>query len=221
MAWVKPYLRNIQRLQLDQTKNESPDLLVSFESSMIEVEILARNPAKEGINNCILVHYLFRTRPEMSYMQEYQKGPIHLGRVEVNFRAYGWTDKEIKNYKRMREQEDFQLLGVIDASVKAAMESLGDELMRYLQEAGEEMEKPAEDNKLAIKTKSLANPYISVFKGFSELFSRKKTEAKKAPTKKTDVFKLGIERKIAADEAKLNMWMIYHDFKKIHNMLNW
>src|SRR3990167_479463 len=44
--WVKPYLKNIQRLQLDQSKTETPDLLVAFESSMIEVELLARKPAK-------------------------------------------------------------------------------------------------------------------------------------------------------------------------------
>ncbi|MBL7055193.1 hypothetical protein ISS05_05550 [Candidatus Woesearchaeota archaeon] len=222
MAWVKPYLRNIQRLQLDQTKNESPDLLVSFESSMIEVEILARNPAKEGINNCILVHYLFRTRPEMSYTQEYQRGPIHVGRIEINFRAYAWTDKEIDNYKKMREQEDFQLLGVIDSSVKAAMEALGDELMRYLREAGEEMENPSEDKRLAIKEKSSENPYISIFKGFSELFVGKKPEKKKEPKpKKTNVYKLDIARKAAGDDAKKKMWIIYHHFKKHHGMLNW
>ena len=156
----------------------------------------------------------------MSYVQEYQRGPIHVGRVEVNFRAYSWTDKQIEKYKRMREQEDFQLLGVIDASVKAAMEALGDELMRYLQEAGEEMEKPVEDKRVAIKTKSLATPYISVFKGFKELFGRK-AKAKKTPTKKTDIFKLEITRKKASDDAKLKMWDIYHHFKKHHDMLNW
>ena len=189
---------------------------------MIEVEILARNPAKEGINNCILVHYLFRTRPEMSYTQEYQRGPIHVGRIEINFRAYAWTDKEIDNYKKMREQEDFQLLGVIDSSVKAAMEALGDELMRYLREAGEEMENPSEDKRLAIKEKSSENPYISIFKGFSELFVGKKPEKKKEPKpKKTNVYKLDIARKAAGDDAKKKMWIIYHHFKKHHGMLNW
>src|SRR3990167_7476828 len=71
--WVKPYLRNIQRLQLDQTKTETPDLLVAFESSMIEVELLARKPGT--VNQCLLINYLFRTRQEMSYNQEYQRGP--------------------------------------------------------------------------------------------------------------------------------------------------
>ncbi len=66
MTWVKPYLKNIQRLQLDQSKTETPDLIIAFESSMIEVEILAVKPVKVrdvSINQCILLNYLFRTRP--------------------------------------------------------------------------------------------------------------------------------------------------------------
>lgn len=228
MAWVKPYLRNIQRLQLDQSKTETPDLIVAFESSMIEVEIMARKPAKDTeygehgkVNSVILQHFLFRTRPDMSYSQEYQRGPIHVGRIEINFRAYAWTDKEIENYKKMRDQEDFQLLGILDASVKAAMEALGDELMRYLQEAGEGMGKPAEDKKTLIKAKSLADPYISVFKGLSELLGKKKKEAKKTTTKKVNVLQLEIAKKAAEADAKLNMWNMYHHFKKNHGMLNW
>ena len=90
------------------------------------------------------MHYLFRTRPEMSYQQEgYQRGPIHVGRVQMNFRAYTWTDSQIESYKKYREREDFKLLELIDASVKAAMDALGDELMRYLFEAGEDFEKDA------------------------------------------------------------------------------
>src|SRR3989344_4888154 len=150
VSWVKPYLKNIQRLQLDQSRADTPDLIVAFESSMIEVEILAiKGKPEDKIKQCILMHYLFRTRPEMSYSQEYQRGPLHLGRVEMDFRAYAWNDKEIENYKKMREQEDFQLLGVIDGSVKAALEALGDELMRYLKEAGEEFEEKKEEKKPA------------------------------------------------------------------------
>ncbi len=221
MAWVKPYLRNIQRLQLDQSKTETADLLVAFESSMIEVEILARKPGK--VNECILIHYLFRTRPDMNYSQEYQRGPIHVGRVEIDFRAYSWTEKEIENYKKMREQEDFQLLGIIDASVKAAMESLGDELMRYLKEAGEGFEAISE--KKEPPKQSLLSPYTSVFKGFADMFtgfkvSKDVKEAKQKP-KREDAFAINKARSKAQSSAKSSMWTIYHHFKKHHEMLNW
>ncbi len=217
--WVRPYLRNIQRLQQDQSKTETPDLLIAFESSMMEVELLARKPGK--VNECLLIHYQFRTRPEMSYSQEYQRGPIHLGRVEIDFRVYAWTDKEIDNYKRMREHEDFQLLGVIDGSVKAAMESLGEELMRYLKEAGEEFG-PKPEKKM--EKASFMSPYTSVFKGFSELFGvakkAKRPEKPKQPSR-TSIMKLDIARKAAEKNAKSNAWTVYHHFKKQHGMLNW
>jgi len=221
MTWVKPYLKNIQRLQLDQTKTETPDLIVAFESSMIEVEILAVKPSGQ-INQCILMHYLFRTRPEMSYSQEYQRGPLHLGRIEMDFRAYTWTDKEIENYKRMREHEDFQLLGVIDGSVKAALEALGDELMRYLKEAGEEFEERKELPKAPLKR---TGPFMSVFEGFAELFTSFKMQKglkqkAKKPTQ-TDMMKMAISRKNAEDAVKKVMWNTYHHFKKQHDMLNW
>src|SRR3989338_119412 len=218
--WVRPYLRNIQRLQLDQSKTETPDLLVAFESSMIEVELLARKPGT--VNQCLLVNYLFRTRPEMSYNQEYQRGPIHLGRVEIDIRCYGWTNEEIENYKKMREQEDFQLLGIIDSSVKAAMESLGEELMRYLREAGEDMgAKPQQTER---KSSSFVSPYTSVFKGFSELFGKAKASKKQPKPKKpskTDLMKLSLARSKAETETKDTAWTIFHHFKKHHGMLNW
>ncbi len=225
MSWVKPYLKNIQRLQLDQQKTDTADLVVAFESSMIEVEILAVKPSKQSgpINECILLHYLFRTRPEMNYSQEYQRGPLHLGRVEIDFRAYAWTDKEIESYKKMREQEDFQLLGVIDGSVRAALEALGDELMRYLKEAGEEFEEKAEIPKAPPKR---AGPFLSVFEGFAELFTSFKASKKvnvKAPKKptQTDIMKKLLSKKNAEISAKRTMWTLYHYFKKQHDMLNW
>jgi hypothetical protein len=190
---------------------------------MIEVELLARKPTgpKEiGLNQCLLLRYLFRTRPEMTYSQEYQKGPLHLGRVEVDFRVYAWSNEEIENYKRMREQEDFQLLGLIDTSVKAAMESLGDELMRYLKEAGEEFGPKTE--KPEGKKPSFLSPYTSVFGGFKELFGSRKVKAARPKKKtKTQLMKESLARDDVADVAKATAWTIYHHFKKHHDMLNW
>jgi len=222
MTWVKPYLKNIQRLQLDQGRTDSPDIIVAFESSMIEVETLAIKPSSGGVNQCILMHYLFRTRPEMSYSQEYQRGPLHLGRVEIDFRAYAWSDKQIENYKRMREHEDFQLLGVIDGSVKSALEALGDELMRYLKEAGEEFEEKKEEPKKAVKR---AGPFLSVLGGFAELFTsfraRKEVRTSKKKPGQTAMMREAIAKSNAEASVKKLMWNVYHHFKKQHDMLNW
>ena len=218
--WVKPYLKNIQRLQLDTSRSDTPDLITAFEGSMIEVELLARKPGK--FNSCILIHYLFRTRPEMNYSQEYQRGPLHLGRVEIDFRSYAWTDKEVENYKKMKQQEDFQLLGLIDGSVKAALESLGDELMRYLEESGEEMI-PKENKKTEPPKK---NPYNQLFGSFNNLLAtfkspKKPMQPKQKKISSTEIMRASIEKKSTESSASKQMWDMYHAFKKQHGMLNW
>jgi hypothetical protein len=225
MVWVKPYLKNIQRLQMDQSKMKSPDLLTAFETSMIEIEIMAKKVGKdiklksgssEKVYQIILMHFLFRTRPEMSYQQEgYQRGPLHIGRVITTYRAYVWGEKEITNYKKMRELEDLKLLGLVDSSVKAAMEALGDELMRYLSEAGEELEPKKEPTK-----PNPVNKATSIFRTF--LNKRpKKAEVKPDLRTRQDVFLLDEARSKAKTDVKKSMWSIYHHYKKHHNMLNW
>ncbi len=232
MAWVKPYLKNIQRLMMDQSKAETPDILVAFETSMIEIEILAKKPHKTikvgakdtTINQVILMHFWFRTRPEMSYVQEgYQKGPLHVGRVQMTFRSYAWTEEDIMLYKKMRDKEDFKLLGLVDSSVKAAMEALGDELMRYLEEAGEEMKKKKEEKEETLPT--LVSPFANVYKGFRDMFTlykgvKKTTANPKRPTK-NDLYLLDSVKSDAEKAVKSSMWGIYHHFKKHHGMLNW
>jgi len=215
IAWVRPYLKNINRLQLDNKKTESPDLLVAFESSMTEVELLARKPGP--VNQVLLLSYMFRTRPDMNYSQEYNRGPIHVGRVELDIRVYSWTEKEIDEYKKMRELEDFELLGLVDESVKNAIESLGDELRRYLLEAGDDISSKTKIQEVQGKT------YGSFFKGFTEMFSSKgrpKVHKPHKPTR-TEIMKLEQARKDAENGAKANAWNLYHHFKKHHGMLNW
>ncbi|MFC1768345.1 hypothetical protein ACFLZX_01150 [Nanoarchaeota archaeon] len=216
MVWAKPYLKNIQRLALDQRKVDTADLVVAFETSMIEIEVLVRKPVKHDINEVILVHYLYRTRPEMNYSQEYQRGPVHVGRVMMDFRAYVWSDEQIKKYKSMREEEDFRLLEVIDSSIKAAMDAMGDELLRYLKEAGEDVgpKKPKE------VPKKYYGPFSAVLKSFSQTFSNPKAKTKPKKDRKKD-WERELAVKGAKPKVKKSTWGIYHHFKKHHQMLSW
>lgn len=139
MLWVRPYLKNIRRLIQDTDKKPSPHLIAAFEGSLIEIELLARKPIEDGkLYFCMDIHFLYRTRPEMLYHQEYQKGPLHLGRTMMTVRTYLWTMDHIEQYKKFRTRDDFDLLSLVDESVNEAMTSLGDELEKYLVEAGEE-----------------------------------------------------------------------------------
>ena len=230
ISWVKPYLRNIRRMSMhDMT--ESPELISAFEGSLIELEFLAkrfpstRNYAKriehnEVFYSVILARFDYRTKPQMNYMQEYQRGPLHIGSVDITLRAYAWDQKTIDKYKKMKEHEDLELLGHIDASVKAAMEALGDELESYLQEAGEKIEFPKEAKEPSAKDKAMqaVDPFTSVAKGFGELFGAFKS--KKTGPKKTKV-ELAAEKKLAQSSCKAALWQTYKNFKKNNGLLSW
>jgi hypothetical protein len=228
MTWVRPYLRHIRRLTLDEEKILTPDMVSAFEGSMVEVEFLAHKlpvddkskKQNSKYHSCILCHFLFRTRPSMSYQQEgYQRGPIHVGKLEVNMRAYVWTEEEIKNYVAMKKQEDFELMKSISGSVKAAMTALGDEIEGYLEEAGEAIKK----EKAAAEEKPATKPTFFKRVRAEFLGEKKKEEKPKKPKKQTSKQKLkdNAEIKLAKSTVKSTMFYVFKNFKKGHRMIMW
>ena len=169
MGWIKPYLRNIKRLRLDESKIQSADLIGAFEGSMVEIEVLCRKMMHETGSGpqqqhnvggyhyyfpCIILHFVFRTAPAMSYTAEgYQRGPLHTGKFDFTMRGYAWTEDQIENYRRMREEEDLELLSSVDETIKAAMDALGSELKNYLLLGGEEV---YEEEKKWLTSKDIA-----------------------------------------------------------------
>lgn len=215
MAWVKPYLKNIKRLQFQDSKAESADLVAAFEGSMVEIEVLGRYipEGNKEYYGCISLHFEYRTRPTLSYQQEgYQRGPIHVGETKITWRHYVWNDEDIKNYKSMREQEDMDLLSTVNGSVKAAMEALGDDLMGYLKEAGENVpgaEKEEKKEPLKPRLFGILSPKRSA-----------KPSAKSKP-KKPDKFKIEKEKAAASKAVRPLMWISYKNFKKAHGLVTW
>ncbi|MFC1753058.1 hypothetical protein ACFL96_06645 [Thermoproteota archaeon] len=211
MTWIRPYLKIIRRIQMDQEKTDSAKLISSFEGSLIEIETLALRPYAGGkvyaILNC---HFDYRSRPEMKYVQEgYQRGPIHVGRTIMTFRAYHWTKEQLEKYKLFRQREDFDLLGNIDASVQAAYNALGDELETYLAEAGEVIDKPGGQPEVP-KMPSVFDPFISIFKGVAELGGAFSSGGKKLSRK--EALEVEDAKKKAEDFAKTKL---YHFMKRI------
>ncbi|MFT4260817.1 MAG: hypothetical protein ACMXX9_00100 [Candidatus Woesearchaeota archaeon] len=232
MSWVKPYLRNIKRLSMNENQLDSPDLVASFESSVTEIEVLGIKPVpKSDYKSVVLMTYKFNTRPLMQFRQEYQQGAIHVGRGTVTMRSYGWTDHQIEMYKKMRDHEDRELLGLVDDQLKSAMEMLGDDLDNYIKEAegklAEEEEKEKQSKEKIDKNKlvkldssdSALSPFISVFKGLADIgfaFVPKSTFKKKVKPSgpKGDPGK-------AFKGAKTGMYMVYKNYKKSNGMLSW
>jgi len=166
MNWVKPYLRNIQRMHMDQTKMDTVHLINAFEGAMVEIEFLAVKKFNDFSNCVFSLHFDFRTRPEMKFVQEgYNRGPSHVGRTVFTVRPYVWTSGQIKRYRKFREKEDFELLASVDASVKAAYTALGDELEKYLAEAGENTVDDFGERKEAEKKREgILDPFIAIFR---------------------------------------------------------
>lgn len=221
MSWVKPYLNNVKRMTLDEGKLLSADLIGAFEGSVVEIEILAKRKFGDYYS-CILGHWFYRTRPAMSYQQEgYQRGPIHVGRAEMTLRAYVWTQEQIDAYKKIKDEQDLELLGSLDDSLKNAMDALGDDLKRYLEEAGEkfgEEEEPKEEP----KKPTVFDPFVSLFKGFGELTGafipkkQKQTRPSRAEKEK--------ENKNKKDAEKYALGMLYQaykNYKKAHKFIHW
>ncbi len=226
--WVKPYLRNIRKLQMHQGKFSSADLITAFENSLIEVEILFCRPFGNWFA-CVLVNFDYRTRPAMSYQQEgYQRGPLHAGKVQWISRGYVWDKTDIENYIKMKDEDAFELISIVDSSLKAAMEALGDELMGYLREAGEtfmgEEEPKVQKSKPKTSFGYFLDPFVSVGKGFMSIpkspIKKEKTEKSGGRASKTQGSDY-VDYTKAKSYVKKTQWDCYKNYKKAHKMLAW
>lgn len=241
--WIKPYLKHIKRLTPDLKSLDLPDMIAGMEQAMLEMEFLVRLKKKGNYIPVNIITFLYRTAPQMSYQTEYQRGPIHVGRTEMTFKAYAWKEEELDAYMKSKNEEELELLGSIDSSIQQALDSLGDELKKFLLEKGEKEEekekkekqtkwqkfytvltgKPVEKAKLKYKPGSALDPFISIFKGFGEMFeaftgfSRVLKGKEKGPSQ----WALNKEKKAAITTARKIIWVTYNIFKKAHGMVTW
>lgn len=221
--WLKPYLFAAKKLAGGDNQYVDPSIVSAFETSMMELELLARIPSKK-YHPCILLNIVYTTKPSMDFVQppNYQhRGPIHIGRMEVQLKGYSWSDKEYENYIKMKRDEEFQLLSDIDQSIGGIIDAMGEDLKAYLKEAGESIEeKKEEKNKEERKPNTIFEPFTSILKGFVDIgtvFFPKKTN-KKTPKIQIEESK---EAKAKAEKIvdKL-MFVVYNIYKKSHGMLS-
>jgi len=226
MGWVKPYLKHIKRLTMNEGQMQGPDLIGSFETSTTEVELIAYKPsAKNALNSVVLMSFEFSTKPVMQYRQDYQQGPVHIGRGKMTLRTYAWSDQQIKMYQKLRDTEDKELMGLVDDQLKSAMDMLGDDLDAYLKEAEESLEEkgpsaPLKKEKLKPVGGggSVFDPFIDVGRGFWEMGSLFVPNFKKSGAPKKGK---GEDVKKALKGAATGMWMVYNNYKKAHGLLSW
>ena len=223
MSWVKPMLKNIKRLQTGEKYRNNAELLSSMEGSMMEVELLAVRDKIGSHHPIIVAHFLYRTRAHMNFNNDYQRGPVHVGRVAITLRAYAWTPEQIDKYRKLREEEDLELIGMIDGSVEAAMDALGDELRNYLEEAEEEAnlperQKKEETEEKPVKGPGMMDPFVALGHGFKDIalapFPERNKKGKKSSSSPGNPGP-------ASGAATGSMWQVYKNYKAAHRMLKW
>jgi len=266
LEWIKPYLKNIKKLSMNGDLQDSQLIIGSIESGAVEFEVMLYMPIgtvkaphleinekdsekekqrkenelkKLKYNAVVLLHIQFQSSPKMNYHSKdswHQKGPEHIGRAQADIRAYGWSDKQIENYLKLKADEEIELLQAINYTLKDEGDLLGQDLKQILDEVRKDMgkktktenkedeDKPEEKNVL-----SVVDPFTSVGKGLKELFydpfavnkATKKTPELKGNKKfafDNHKFKLSKE---AEGKAKLFAWQVYKNYKKAHRMVTW
>ena len=228
--WIKPYLRNIKRLQDRESRATSADIVAAFENAVVDVEYLASKKLGKNYYSCILVTFECLTRPELLFHTDsyQQKGPIHVGRITITLRHYVWTEEQIEKYKQYRDKEGFDTVVNVDASLKEAMDALGSDVDAYLREMGEAIpereEKKIEEEKKRAEKEMLSGagePFKAVLSGFWDIFTAFIPIEKKEKKGKPSDEELKAEKKSVEKEGSDAMAGLYKGYKKSHGFLHY
>jgi len=111
LNWLRPYLRNIQRLQMKETFSDK-DIIAAFETSKIELEILAvkykyladvpyghkEEREFKTFFPCVQLKIDFVAIPELTFQQDFQRGAVHRGRTTILIRGIVATKEQLQTF---------------------------------------------------------------------------------------------------------------------------
>ncbi len=240
IEWVKPYLKQAKRMQMNEDFKDSPDLLAAIEQAMMEIELMAIMKEDPEYNQVINAHLRFRTHPESEFSPRYQQTMTRFtGRIELELHARVLSDEQVLAYKANILKEDFSLLG-FDTAIQEALDTLGKDLVLYLEQAEKDipmkdavldaMKKKGKDKKEEKKEEKEAkpwyygaDPFIQVFKGFAEIGGAlvPSSPFKRSSEKKKPKHKIEQEENDAKAGSIKSADKLYSVFKKSHGMLAW
>jgi hypothetical protein len=236
MQWVKPYMKTAQRLKLNMSFQDSADLIVAIEQTMMEIELLAVGKASGPYHSVINLVFGFRATPETEFSQKYQAPTTKFsGRVEITFNARVMTSDQLMAYKIVKDQEDMGLLGDLSESVKEAMDAIGDDMKVFLKEAEgnlsyEEAKKELnaeKEAKVSVPEKrpwyQPIEPFAYVIIGFKDLIEIfvKLPSLKGKPEKLPKRYEVEKNLAAACDSAVSSSFLLYNLYKKAHRMIAW
>ncbi len=222
IQWAKPYIKHIERLSGEQNLLDNPRLIAAFESSLVEIEVLAINRPEGSKESyaCILMTFEYHTKPSMQYPGDagYHRGPIHVGSTRITWRSYAWSEEQVKEYLEMRRWQDLETLTSIDGSLRAAMDALGSDLLNYIDEAEKTHKEEKKEEPQKKQPINVLEPFTAVGKGVREAFGGLIPDFGKITFGKG-----GKPEKEAPNEtaARKACWLHYNIFKKAHGLLAW
>lgn len=217
VSWLKPYMTSLKALQM-KGDITSTDIISSFETSKLELELLVILKKGKKYRSCVLVRFTMVTRPELSYTQSGGRQVLHAGQIDVSIEPYVATQEDINYYKKYTEKEHFKYYSGTDVDmvgdIDAMLKSLGTDVEEYLREAetGQRKEKK--------KEKKEEEPgYLDPFKGLWDSFKMFKPE-KSEGISKTEEREIEKEKKDMEASASNTAWVIYDVFKKSNGMMS-
>ncbi|HLC22670.1 MAG TPA: hypothetical protein VJJ79_02760 [Candidatus Nanoarchaeia archaeon] len=222
VSWLKPYLTALKALQL-RGDITAPELVAAFETSKLELELLAVMKKGEKFRSCVLVRITYVTRPELTYGQGGGKQVTHVGEVTISIEPYVATQEEIEFYKTYTERSLFQSMSGVESAtfvtdVEAILTSLGEDVQAYLKEAEEGKKEEKKENKE--QREGILDPFAALGKSFKMFFPQFKKKERKGLTKK-EMIAGEKEKKEMEKDAAAKAWVLYEVFKKSNGMLTW
>ena len=158
LDWVKPYLKYANMLKNRDSHLKNVDLVSSFNTTLMEIEFLGKGKKSGIYTPVILMHFYYASQPQGKYNTQYNQMEIaHTGRLEMTWRAYLWKDHEIFAYKKMKEDEDNELIGDVIGAMNEAMREYGDDFRRYLKEEGEKFKDTPKEKRADLLSQQIKN----------------------------------------------------------------
>lgn len=219
-SWLKPYMTTLKALQMKGDVS-SPYLVSAFETSKLELELLATMDTKkingDIYNACVLIRFTSTTRPDLIYGPNQQRQLQHSGIITISIEPYVATDYDIEYYQKHTEHDIFKMYSGqdidISSDVEAILQSLGTDVEEYITEADTGKRKKGKEEEEHKKKKvDLFEPFYGLLDSvemFLPEFEKKKKRSSEDITNIQDL----------SSTAAKRSWLVYDTFKKVHGFL--
>ena len=219
--WTKPYLLAAKKLDMKVSELASPNLVSVFNNMEMELELAGKRevgmqgliddselPENATVNDkyfqYLTVLFKFRSIPHSVNTPQgyqYRQG----GRVDIYFKAYGLSQKELEAIKKSEEDETYKLVtDMIDASLGAIKEDLEYYGASDKKKEEKEEEGRGEPGPITLLTSGLKG----IFKPLKDMVTRQEAYF--------DAFVKGK----AKEKASGSVFTVYDVYKKAHGMMS-